>query len=203
MAELSRPTGWTDLGNYLIGALPNATLIGFTGTPIDRTEYGQGTFRTYGAQDPEGYLDKYSIRESIEDGTTLKLRHALAPGELTLPTDVLEREFFSLTEAEGISDVEDLNRILERAVTLRAVLKADERVEKVAEFIARHFRENVEPLGYKAFVVAVDREACALYKRALDRYLPAEWTVPVYTRNADVPRSSRCATTCCSRPSRG
>jgi type I restriction enzyme R subunit len=91
-----------------VGALPGATLIGFTGTPIDRTEYGKGTFKTFGGQDPEGYLDKYSICESIEDGTTLKLRHALAPREVTLPGDVLEREFFSLTEAEGISDVEDL-----------------------------------------------------------------------------------------------
>jgi len=181
--EAHRSTGG-DLGNYLTGALPNATLIGFTGTPIDKTAYGQGTFKTFGAQDAEGYLDKYTIKESIEDGTTVKLRHAMAPGALVVPVDLLEREFLALKEAEGISDVEELNRILERAVTLRAFLKADARVANVARFIAQHFRENVLPLGYKAFLVAVDREACALYKRELDKHLPPEWTVPVYTPSA-------------------
>ena len=48
-------------------------------------------------------------------------------------------------------------------------------MEKVAAFVAEHFQENVEPLGYKAFLVGVDREACALYKQALDQYLPAEF----------------------------
>ena len=181
--EAHRSTGG-DLGNYLMGALPRATLIGFTGTPIDLTAYGKGTFKIFGKEDEKGYLDKYSIRESVEDGTTLKLRHTLAPIEMVLPEELLEKEFLSLKEAEGISDIEDLNRILDRAVTLRAFLKADDRVEKVAQFVARHFRENVEPLGYKAFLVAVDREACALYKTALDKYLPPEYTVPIYTKNA-------------------
>lgn len=173
-----------DLGNFLMGALPNATLIGFTGTPIDKTAYGKGTFKVFGKEDSQGYLDKYSIRESIADGTTLKLRHSLAPSEIRLPEQILEKEFFNLTDAEGVSDVDDLNRILDRAVTLKAFLKSDDRIEKVAQFVAKHFKENVEPLGYKAFVVAVDREACALYKKALDKYLPPEYSVPVYTKNA-------------------
>jgi len=182
--EAHRSTGG-DLGNYLTGALPNATLIGFTGTPIDKTAYGQGTFKVFGTDDAEGYLDRYSIKESIEDGTTVKLRHALAPPELTLPEGVLEKEFFSLKDAEGVADIDELNRILERAVTLRAFLKADARVQAVSRFIAQHFKENVAPLGYKAFVVAVDREACALYKSELDKHLPPEWVVPVYTHNAN------------------
>lgn len=173
-----------DLGNYLMGALPNATIIGFTGTPIDKTAYGKGTFKTFGIDDESGYLDKYSIRESIEDGTTVKLRHTLAAGELLLDEGLLENEFLKVHETEGISDIEDLNRILDRAVNLRAFLKSDDRVDKVGQFIARHFRENVEPLGYKAFVVAVDREACALYKKALDKYLPAEYSEAIYTKNA-------------------
>lgn len=181
--EAHRSTGG-DLGNYLMGALPNATLIGFTGTPIDKTAYGKGTFKIFGKEDKSGYLDKYSIRESIEDGTTVKLRHTLAAGELLLPEELLEKEFLSIRETEGISDIEDLNRILDRAVTLRAFLKSDDRVDKVAQFIAKHFRENVEPLGYKAFVVGVDREACALYKHALDKYLPPEYSLPIYTKNA-------------------
>jgi type I restriction enzyme R subunit len=181
--EAHRSTGG-DLGNYMLGALPNATLIGFTGTPIDKTAYGKGTFKIFGKEDENGYLDKYSIRESIEDGTTVKLRHTLAAGELILPPELLEKEFLSIRESEGLSDIDDLNKILDRAVTLRAFLKSDDRVDKVAQFVARHFRENVEPLGYKAFLVGVDREACALYKRALDKYLPPEYSVPIYTRNA-------------------
>ncbi len=178
--EAHRSTGG-DLGNYLMGALPKATLIGFTGTPVDRTAYGKGTFKTFGAEDKVGYLDKYSIAESIADGTTVKLRHTLAPARVLLPTEQLEKEFYALAEGEGISDIADLNAILDRAVNLRAFLKSDQRVDEVARFVAQHFSENVEPLGYKAFLVGVDREACALYKQALDKYLPPEYSVPVYT----------------------
>ncbi len=181
--EAHRSTGG-DLGNYLMGALPNATLIGFTGTPIDKTAYGKGTFRIFGKEDEKGYLDKYSIRESIEDGTTVKLRHTLARSELQLPKDLLEKEFLNIVESEGVSDVEDLNRILDRAVNLKAFLKSNDRVDMVAQLVAKHFKENVEPLGYKAFLVAVDREACALYKRALDKYLPPEYSTPIYTKSS-------------------
>lgn len=181
--EAHRSTGG-DLGNYLMGALPDATLIGFTGTPVEKTAYGKGTFKTFGHEDESGYLDKYSIAESIADGTTVRLRHTLAPARVLLPVEKLEKEFYALAESEGISDIDDLNRILDRAVNLRAFLKSDERVDAVARFVAQHFRENVEPLGYKAFLVGVDREACALYKQALDRYLPADYSVPVYTASA-------------------
>ena len=173
-----------DLGTYLMAALPHATIIGFTGTPIAKTEQGEGTFKIFGAQDDKGYLDKYSIKESIEDETTLPIKHVMVPSEMTVPAERLDKEFFELAEAEGVTDVEELNKVLDRAVGLRTFLMADDRVEKVAAFIAEHFKENVFPLGYKAFVIAVNREACAKYKKALDKLLPAEWTVPVYTENA-------------------
>ncbi|HEX5074446.1 MAG TPA: HsdR family type I site-specific deoxyribonuclease [Gemmatimonadaceae bacterium] len=176
-----------DLGSYMMAAVPDATIIGFTGTPIAKTEQGEGTFKIFGADDERGYLDKYSIRESIEDETTLPIRHTMAPSEMTVPAERLDKEFFDLAEAEGITDIDELNRVLERAVGLRTFLIADDRVAKVAQFIATHFKENVEPLGLKAFVVGVNREACAKYKRALDALLPREWTEVVYTENsADV-----------------
>lgn len=178
--EAHRSTGG-DLGNYLTAALPNATLIGFTGTPIDRIAYGKGTFKVFGKDDHQGYLDKYSIQESIEDGTTLPLNYAFAPNEIRVPQEMLEKEFFDIAEAEGVSDIEDLNRILDKAVTLKAFLKAKDRVKQVAAFVAKHFKENIEPLGYKAFLVGVDREACALYKKELDRHLPADYSEVVYT----------------------
>ena len=174
-----------DLGTYLMAALPSATIIGFTGTPIDKTAQGEGTFKIFGADDELGYLDKYTIVESIEDETTLPIRHTMAPSEMTVPAERLDKEFFALAEIEGVTDVDELNKVLDRAVGLRTFLTADDRIEKVAAFVAKHFRENVERLGYKAFLVGVNREACAKYKRALDRLLPSDWTTPVYTENVN------------------
>lgn len=179
--EAHRTTGGK-LGNYLMGALPNATYIGFTGTPIDKTTYGKGTFVIFGRDDPpQGYLDKYGIAESVEDGTTVPLHYTLAPNDLRVDKEVLEKEFLNLAEAQGVSDVEELNKILEKAVTLRNMLKNTERVEKVIRYVADHYRESVEPLGYKAFLVAVDREACALYKKQIDKYLPENYSQVVYS----------------------
>ena len=176
-----------ELGTYLMAAVPNATIIGFTGTPIDRTAHGEGTFKIFGTDDEQGYLDKYSIAESIEDETTLPIRHTMAPSDMTVPAERLDKDFFALAEAEGVTDIDELNKVLDRAVGMRTFLTADDRIEKVVAFVAEHFRENVEPLGYKAFLVGVNREACAKYKRALDKLLPPEWTVPVYTEHvADV-----------------
>ena len=74
-----------NLGTHLMAALPNSTIIGFTGTPIARTAHGEGTFKIFGPDDDQGYLDKYSIAESIEDETTLPIRHMMAPSEMTVP----------------------------------------------------------------------------------------------------------------------
>jgi type I restriction enzyme R subunit len=180
--EAHRTTGG-DLGTYLMAGIPNAVLIGFTGTPVDKTVYGKGTFKTFGTADPDGYTHKYSIRESIEDGTTLPLYYNLAPNEMLASPELMEKEFWSVAETEGITDIEELNKILDRAVNLKNFLKGDERVAKIAKYVAEHYVKNVEPLGYKAFLVGVDRAACAKYKAALDKYLPREYSEVVYTGN--------------------
>ena len=185
--EAHRTTGG-DLGTYLMAGLPNASFIGFTGTPVDLTAYGKGTFKTFGRDDPKGYLHKYSIAESIADGTTLPLYYQLAPNEMLVPHETLDAEFLSLAETEGIADIEELNKILERAVNLKNFLKGKCRIEQVASYVVHHYLENVEPLGYKAFLVAVDREACALYKQALDAVftelgLPCDYAQVVFTDN--------------------
>ena len=177
------------LGNFVMGALPNATLIGFTGTPIDKTFKGESTFLSFGKFDtPTGYIDKYSIAESIRDKTTVPLNYKLAPNKLQVDKETLEKEFLDLKEAEGVSDLEELNRVLDKAVNLRNMLKNPKRVDDVAKFVANHFRENVEPLGYKALMVGVDREACCLYKQALDKYLPAEYSEVVISANYSTPK---------------
>ena len=184
--EAHRTTGG-DLGNFLMAGLPNASFIGFTGTPVDKTAYGKGTFKTFGCEDDAGYLHKYSIAESIEDGTTLPLYYNLAPNDMLVPYEIMEKEFLALAETEGIADIEELNKILERAVNLKNFLKGTERVHKVARFVADHYRDNVEPLGYKAFLVSVDREACAFYKEALDQILPPSYPEIVFTGNNNDP----------------
>ncbi|GBC92419.1 Type-1 restriction enzyme R protein [bacterium HR15] len=189
--EAHRTTGG-DLGNYLMGALPNATFIGFTGTPIDKTAHGKGTFKVFGSDDAESYLDKYSIRDSIQDGTTVPLHYQMAPNDLLVDRDAMEREFWEAAELEGVSDIEELNRVLDRAVNLKNMLKNPERVKRVAEFVADHFQRYIRPMGYKAFLVAVDREACCLYKEALDQLLPSEMSrVVISPGHNDPPKLKR------------
>ncbi|MEH2072403.1 MAG: HsdR family type I site-specific deoxyribonuclease [Nostoc sp.] len=180
--EAHRSTGG-NFGIYLMAALPNATFIGFTGTPVSKAAKGQNTFQTFGEpSDPKYSLDSYSTADSVRDGTTLKLNYALAKSEFRVPQEILEKEFLQLQAAEGINDIEELDGILDRAVKLKEFLKSEDRVDKVAKFVAAHFRDYVEPMGFKAFMVGVDREACKLYKQALDKYLPSEYSTVVYSR---------------------
>ena len=169
--EAHRSTG-NKLGNFMMGALPNATYIGFTGTPVARTS-GSNTFLTFGKDDETGYLDKYGIKESIEDGTTVPLNYVIAPNHLLVDREILEKEFLQLTQAMDVSDIDELNLVLKKQVKLRNMMKNHERIDQIAKRVADHFKSNVEPMGYKAFMVTVDREACVLYKNALDRYLPS------------------------------
>ncbi len=183
--EAHRTTGG-DLGSYLMAALPQSTILGFTGTPVANGRKGRSTFDIFAGGDENGYLDKYSIKDSLTDETTVPLSYTLAPNDLRVEREVLEREFLEAAEAEGLADIEELNRVLERATTLKVMLKKPERIAKIAEFVAQHFLANVEPQGFKGFLVAVDREACALYKQALDQFLPPEYSrVVMSSSNSD------------------
>lgn len=159
-----------DLGIYMRAALPNAFYFGFTGTPIDRGKVGKGTFKLFAQEDMEKYhrpyLDKYSIKESIQDGTTVPLYYTLAPQEYRLDRKTILEEFFKLYEEKGIASIEELNKLLDKISKIKEVLKAQERIKKIAKHISDHYKRFVEPSGFKGMVVAVDREACALYMEA-------------------------------------
>ncbi len=180
--EAHRSTGGV-LGTELMTILPDAYYIGFTGTPIDNISKGKGTFKVFGVNDDKGFLDRYSIEDSIKDGTTVKLHYSLASSNLLADKEKLEKEFLQQIEKENIQDISQVNAILDRAVTLKEFMKSDQRVDKIAEFVARDFRLNVEPMGFKAFLVAVDREACVLYREALLKYMPREQVEVVYSNN--------------------
>ena len=185
--EAHRTTGG-DLGNFLMAGLPNATFIGFTGTPVDKTAYGKGTFKTFGCEDDKGYLHKYSIAESI-DGRhdAAALLQPRAERDAACRTRSWRRSFSPSPRPRAIADIEELNKILDRAVNLKNFLKGKERVRRSRSTSRTTIGENVEPLGYKAFLVGVDREACALYKEALDAILPPEYSEIVFTGNNNDP----------------
>ena len=174
-----------DLGNYLMGAIPNATFFGFTGTPIDKTLYGKGTFKTFGTDDEKGFLHKYSILDSLKDKTTLPLFYGSGPNDLKVPTDILEKQFFELSELEGVYNAEELDKVLSKSTNLKEFLKGEKRIEKISEFIANHFLKNIEPLGFKAFIVAVDREACVIYKKYLDKLMSPNLSEVIISKSND------------------
>jgi type I restriction enzyme R subunit len=160
-------------------AFPNAFIFGFTGTPIEKGALGKSTFRTF-CPPGEKYLDRYGIRESIEDGATVRIVYEPRLEKFHVPAAVLDREF--LDKTAGLADDEQ-QRVIDKSATLKTILKSKERIDKIAQDIAEHYKTHVEPNRFKAQLVAVDREGCALYKEALDKYLPPEYSTVIYTKN--------------------
>jgi type I restriction enzyme R subunit len=158
-------------------ALPNAFTFGFTGTPIEKGATGRSTFRAF-CPPGETYLDKYGIRQSIEDGATVRLLYQSRLVKYHIPREVLDRDFLSITL--GLSE-EEQEKVIGKTATLRTALKAQDRIEDIASDVVEHYKTHIAPNGFKAQLVAVDREACALYKEALDKHLPTEESVVIYT----------------------
>lgn len=172
-------TQYGRLAAYMRKAIPNAFIFGFTGTPIDKGPLGKSTFRVFCPRG-ERYLDKYSIRQSTGDGATVPIYYLPRLPEYRIDKETLDREFLGKTR--GLSE-EDQQKVLQRSATLKTTLKARDRIDKIARDIADHFKAFVEPSGFKAQLAAVDREGCVLYKEALDRYLPPDYSVVIYTPN--------------------
>ena len=166
-----------NLGRRMRRALPNAFLFGLTGTPINRAD--RNTFHAFGAEEDEyGYLSRYGFEESIRDGATMPLHFEPRLPELHVDREAIDAEYRELTG--GLGDL-DRERLSKTAARMAVLLKTPERVERICADIARHFQEKVAPHGFGAQVVAYDREACVLYKQALDRVLPAEMSDVVMT----------------------
>jgi len=156
-------------------AFPNASLYAFTGTPIEKDQK-KDTFTEFSYPDEqELYLHKYSILQSQQDGSTVQIVYEPRLTREHVPREVLDKEFLKI--ASGL-DKDEQEKILEKAANLHAILKAKDRVQAVAEDIANHYTTNIAPNGYKAMIVCIDREACALMKQQLDTHLdPATSTV--------------------------
>jgi type I restriction enzyme R subunit len=169
-----------NLGRKMREALPNAFLFGLTGTPINRTD--RNTFYAFGSdQDEHGYMSRYGFEESIRDGATKELHFEPRLIELHIDDAAIDEAFADLTG--GLSDL-DRDQLAKTAAKMSVLVKSPERVQKICEDIAAHFQEKVSPNGFGAQVVTFDREACVLYKKALDELLPPETSDIVMTVNS-------------------
>lgn len=158
----------TQYGNFQIelqNVLPKARRFAFTGTPIPKTHKEFGVKTEEGKQ--EYYLDKYGIKDAIEDGATVPIRYTFGPQERFLDKTRLKEGYEEIT-AE-LND-EEKKKVEKRVQAWKVILKDPERIEVLAKDIAKDFREYVEPQGFKAQVVACDKEACVLYYNELLKY---------------------------------
>lgn len=169
------------------GIFKNGFFFALTGTPVDRI--GKDTYTEFSYPDEgELYLDRYFIRESIEDGFTVKI--AYQPRLEKEAGIHLNRELLQVfleTELEELPDnyrqpVEE--GIKKRLNIIKVYLENPKRIAIISKDIAEHFRENVDG-RYKAMVVAVSRRACRLYKQELDKLLPPRYSEVVMTYQAD------------------
>ena len=182
MVDEAHRTQEGNLGEKMRIALPNAFFFGLTGTPINRVD--KNTFATFGAdEDRSGYMSRYSFSDSIRDGATLPLHFEPVPVELHVDKDKLDLEFDAMTEEAGLTK-EEKNE-LSRRVNMKAIMYNPSRIRKVCEHIAKHYKEKIEPNGYKGQVVVYDRECCLKYKEILDELLGEEATTIVMDTNND------------------
>lgn len=180
MVDEAHRTQEGNLGEKMRIALPNAFFFGLTGTPINRVD--RNTFATFGAnEDRSGYMSKYSFADSIRDKATLPLNFEPVPVDLHVDQDNLDAEFDLLTE--GLS--EEQKAQLSSRVNIKAIFYNPSRIRKVCEHIVKHFREKIQPNGYKGQIVCYDRECCIRYKEVLDELMGEDETTVVIDTNND------------------
>ncbi|MEM2196779.1 MAG: HsdR family type I site-specific deoxyribonuclease [Sulfolobales archaeon] len=173
------------LAEQMMRLLRRANYFAFTGTPVPRKNPLKNTFAKFSPQD-ELYLDKYFILDSISDGYTVKIAYQPGPVDYKLNRELLE-EFL---ESEFDELPEEVRVAVERKVSkeldikkFKVFLEDEKRIDRIAKYIAKHFSENIDG-KFKAIVVAASRRACVLYKEALDKYLPPEYSEVVMTFQA-------------------
>lgn len=163
-------------------ALPNATFIGLTGTPVSTKD--RNTWETFGCDDdPEGVLNHYSVERSIADGATLPIHPESRLVDFHIDHDALNDAFAELAEESGL-DEREAGILARRASRVDTLIKDQDRSEAVCRDIVHHYRTKVRPLGLKAQVVAFDRELCVRYRDLLQKELGGEGEVAVVMTTA-------------------
>ena len=158
-AKVARKTGEISYGfaKYLRDALPNASFIGFTGTPIEKEDVN--TPAVFGE-----YIDVYDINRGVEDGATVPIYYESRVARIELDGDEkpkLDEEVEELTEDEVEGEQERLKR---KWANVEAVVGAKKRLAMVAEDLVEHFENRVVGMDGKAMIVCMSRRICvALY----------------------------------------
>lgn len=168
-AKTNSKTGEVKYGyaKYLRDALPNATFIGFTGTPIELED--KSTPAVFG-----DYIDIYDMTRAVEDGATVKIYYENRIIKLDANEDLLEEiddEFEEITEGQEDNDKEKYKSKWSR---LEAVVGSPNRVKKLAEDIVNHYEEKSKTIDGKAMIVCMSRKICVdLYDEIIK--LRPEW----------------------------
>ena len=152
---------------HMRDALPNASFVGFTGTPIELQD--ANTRAVFG-----DYISIYDIQRSVEDGATVPIYYESRLAKLALDEHEkpnIDPEFEEVTEGE---EVERRERLKTKWAQLEAVVGAEKRVKQIAEDIVAHFEQRSEALEGKAMVVCMSRRICIDLYRELARLRP-DW----------------------------
>ena len=150
---------------HMRDALPNASFVGFTGTPIELQD--ANTRAVFGE-----YISIYDIQRSVEDRATVPIYYESRLAKLTLDEDerpTIDPAFEEATEGE---EVERTEKLKTRWAQLEAVVGAEKRVKQIAEDIVAHFEQRLEALEGKAMVVCMSRRICIDLYRELTHLRP-------------------------------
>ena len=152
---------------HMRDALPNASFVGFTGTPIELRD--ANTRAVFG-----DYISIYDIQRSVEDGATVPIYYESRLAQLSLDRDekpTIDADFDEVTEGEEVARKEKLKT---KWAQLEAVVGAENRVKQVARDIVDHYEQRLDVLEGKAMVVCMSRRICVdLYQELVA--LQPEW----------------------------
>ncbi|HHJ4233053.1 TPA: type I restriction endonuclease subunit R [Citrobacter freundii] len=154
-AKVDAKTGEISYGfaKYMRDALPNASFIGFTGTPIEADDVN--TPAVFG-----NYIDIYDISRAVEDGATVPIYYESRLARIELDEEEkpkIDAEVNELTEEESEADQE---RFKKKWSTVEALVGSDKRLALVAKDMVAHFEDRVAALDGKAMVVCMSRRIC-------------------------------------------
>ncbi|AFY60090.1 type I restriction endonuclease subunit R [Synechococcus sp. PCC 6312] len=151
---------------YLRDALPHASFIGFTGTPIEASDVN--TPAVFG-----NYIDIYDISRAVEDGATVPIYYESRLARIELPED--EKPKID-AEIEDLIDDEDSDqaRLSQKWATVQALVGAEKRLKQVARDLVTHFENRITALKGKAMIVCMSRAICVkLYNHIIE--LRPDW----------------------------
>ena len=152
---------------HMRDALPNASFIGFTGTPIELRD--ANTRAVFG-----DYISVYDIQRAVEDKATVPIYYESRLAKLAIEESArpkIDPEFEEATEDEETSRKEKLKT---KWAQLEAVVGTDDRLGLIAEDIVAHFENRIEAIEGKAMIVCMSRRICIDLNRELVRLRP-DW----------------------------